>query len=236
VEKRGFIKAVRSWDSKIVARAVGNDPGLARYVDQIGKTPLHHCAEIDSKKFGLNTVDSLATAKALIKAGADVNSVRIIIDDGEEFAATPLWYAVAWGKNLPLVQLLTDSGAHPDDNAIGSAIWDQSQEMAELIRSRGGQVDHKFRGDTPLLRTIKSKRYRLLSWLVENGADINARDAAGYTALHFAAKGNHNLAQIGELLSLGAKPGLKAKDGSTPLSIAKANDKQKLSALLMKST
>lgn len=236
MDKRGFIKAVRSWDSKIVARAVSNDPGLARYVDQIGKTPLHHCAEIDSKKFGLNTVDSLATAKALIKAGADVSSVRIIIDDGEEFAATPLWYAVAWGKNLPLVHLLLDSGAHPDDNAIGSAIWDQNQEMAELIRSRGGQVDHKFRGDTPLLRTIKSRRYQLLSWLVENGADINARDASGNTALHFAAKGSHNLAQIGELLRLGAKPGLKAKDGNTPLSIAKANDKQKLTALLMKRT
>src|SRR6185295_4382655 len=176
VDKRNFIKAARGWESSAVAEALVTEPALARYVDKIGKTPLHHCAEINPKKFRLNITESIATAKALLDAGADVNAVRVIIDDGEEFLATPLWYAVAWGKNLPFARLLLETGAHPDNNAMASAIWDQDLMMAELLRSHGGNIDHKAGGETPLLRTVKAKRFRLLNWLTENGADINAKD------------------------------------------------------------
>lgn len=215
-----------------MAGALETEPALARYADKIGKTPLHHCAEIDPKKFRLQVNDSIATAKALLDAGADVNAVRVIIDDGEEFLATPLWYAVAWGKNLPLVRLLLESGAHPDNNAMGSAIWDQDLLMAELLRSHGGNLDHKSGGETPLIRTVKAKRLGLLKWLLENGADINAKDSNGYTALHHAAKGSHTLAQVEELLKGGARPNLKAKDGMTPITLAESAGKKRLLELL----
>lgn len=215
-----------------MAGALETEPALARYVDKIGKTPLHHCAEIDPKKFRLQVSDSIATAKALLDAGADVNAVRVIIDDGEEFLATPLWYAVAWGKNLPLVRLLLETGAHPDNNAMGSAIWDQDLLMAELVRSHGGNIDHKSGGETPLIRTVKAKRLALLKWLMENGADINAKDLNGYTALHHAARGSHTLAQVEELLKRGAKPNLKAKDGLTPIALAETAGTKRLLELL----
>ena len=92
MDKRAFTKAVRIWESHTVETALAIDPKLASYVDRIGKTPLHHCAEINPKKFGLKVSDSTKTAEALLSARADVNAVRVIIDDGEEFRATPLWY------------------------------------------------------------------------------------------------------------------------------------------------
>jgi ankyrin repeat protein len=231
VDKKTFIKAVRAWEAKVVAQVLVKDPALARYVDKIGKTPLHHCAEINPE-FRFNVMDSLATAKALLDAGADVNAIRVIIDDGEKFLATPVWYAVAWGKNLQLVRLLLEAGAHPDNNAMSSAIWDQDRAMAELLREHGGEIDYKSGSETPLLRTVKAKRFQLLPWLVENGADINAKDSAGYTALHHAARGTHTIAQVEELLRLGAKSNLKAKDGTTPISLGQTAGKSRLVELL----
>jgi len=232
MDKRAFIKSVRTWQSEVVSNALAVDPDLAKCVDKIGKTPLHHCAEIDAKKFRLSVDDSLKTARALLGAGADVNAIRIIIDDGQEFYATPLWYAVAWGRNYDLARLLLECGARPDDNAVGSAIWDQDLRMAELLRTHGAKIDHMARGETPLLGNVKARRLKLLKWLIDNGANINFQDTSGYTALHYAAKGGHTLAQVEELLSYGAKPQIKAMDGSTPIALAEAKGKSKLVKLL----
>lgn len=232
MDKRAFIQSVRNWQADAVRNALASDPGLANYADKIGKTPLHHCAEIDAKKFGLNLSASIDTAQALLLAGADLNAIRAIIDDGEEFHASPLWYAVAWGKNYDLARLLLESGARPDDNAAGSAIWDQDLRIAELLRTHGANIDHQSRGETPLLRTAKARRLKLLKWLIDHGADINFQDANGFSALHYAAKGTHTLVQVEELLSYGAKPQLKARDGSTPVTLAEAKGKPKLVRLL----
>ena len=233
MDKRDFIQSVRSWQAGAVETALASEPDLANYTDKIGKTPLHHCAEVDGTKFRLSVADSLKTARALLRSGADVNGIRIIIDDGEEFQATPLWYAVAWGKNYDLARLFLESGARPDDNAVDSAIWDQDLRIAELLRNHGANIDHQSRGETPLLRTVKARRLKLLKWLIDNGADINFQDANGFSALHYAAKGTHTLVQVEELVSYGARPQLKAKDGNTPIALAEAKGKSRLVKLLM---
>lgn len=234
MDRNAFIKHVRNWESKVVAEALASDPKLALFVDQNGKSALHHCAGINGVKAGLKTRESVATAKALVSAGADVNLVRVIMDEGEQFLATPLWYAVAWGKNIELVKFLLDNKATPDDNAMRSAIWEQDEAIAELIASHGGRVDAAIANETPLLQTLRSKRFKLLDWLIAKGAKINFQDAAGYTALHYAIKGNHTLTQIEQLLRQGAGPQIKAKDGTTPLSLARKSGKSKLVALLEK--
>jgi hypothetical protein len=232
LDKRVFIKNVRNWQTAVVELALAQEPSLARYKDQIGKTPLHHCAEINPQNVGFNVSDSIGTATALLAAGAEVNAVRIIIDDGEEFHATPLWYAVAWGRNFELAQLLLDNGALPDNNAIGAAIWDQDLRLAALLRSHGAEIDAPCRNETPLLRTVKARRLMLLKWLIDNGANINFQNDKGATALHYAVKGNHTLAQVEELLHYGADSTLAARDGSTAISLATDRGKTKLVALL----
>lgn len=232
MDKRAFIQSVRNWQTDAVETALASEPDLANYTDKIGKTPLHHCAEMDARKVRLSVNDSLKTARALLRSGADVNAIRIIIDDGEEFQATPVWYAVAWGKNYDLARLLLESGGRPDDNAVGSAIWDQDLRMAELLRTHGADIDHLTGGETPLLRMVRARRLKLLKWLIDNGADINFQDTNGFSALHYAAKGSHTLVQVEELLSYGARPQLEAKDGSTPIALAEARGKSRLVKLL----
>lgn len=231
MDKRTFIKHVRSWDSEIVSNLLSEDQQLASYVDNLGKTPLHHCAGINAAAAGLKAIRSVQTARALVAAGADVNAVRVIIDDSEEFQATPLWYAIAWGKNFELARFLLTNGAHPDVNAVRSAIWDQNLELAKLLLSFGANIDTAIHNETPLLLTTKAKRFKLLEWLVANGANINFQDADGFAALHFAVKRNHNLGQIEHLLRLGADSQLPARNGVTPLSLATKAGKKKVVAL-----
>jgi uncharacterized protein len=81
-------------------------------------------------------------------------------------------------------------------------------------------------------KSVKSKRMKLVPWLVENGADINFEDSFGYSALHHAVKRKHNMEQVEELLSCGAIATQRARDGSSPLSIARRLGRTKLIALL----
>jgi uncharacterized protein len=232
MNKKSFIKGVRDWDAKAVAGALAKDPALANYVDQIGKTPLHHCAGINPREVNLSVKKSIETARALVAAKADVNAVRIIIDDGEEFRATPLWYAIAWGKNFDLARFLLENGASPDHNAVRSAIWDQDLRMAELLISFGADIDPVIQNETPLLQIVKSKRLQLVKWLVDHGANINFQDHLGYSPLHYAVKKDYSRTQIEELLRYGARPQLKAKDGDSPVSLARKLGKVRLAELL----
>ena len=229
MDKKTFIRHVRHWDVDVVKKELAREPALANFADQNGKTPLHHCAEINGAKVGLPVKDSVKTAKALISAGADVNALRVIMDEGEEFHARPLWYAIAWGKNYDLAKLLLENGAETD-RWLGTAVWDEDLKMSELLLSHGAEIDPVFRGDTPLLHNVKSRRMKLIPWLVKNGADINYQDHRGYTALHYAVKGLHTIAEVQSLLKLGANPNLKDADGKTAIDLAER--KPKLRALL----
>jgi ankyrin repeat protein len=226
---------VRNWDFAAVESALAGDPALAAYRDQIGKTPLHHCSEINAEKTGLPGARSLKTARALVSAGADVNSVRIIMDEGQEFHARPLWYAVAWGKNIKLAQFLLDNGADPN-GCMWAAVWDQDLGMAKLLYSHGAQIDPVANDETPLLLAVKSRRFMLLDWLIDKGADINFSDSNGCSGLHHAIRKKYTAAQVKTLLDRGANPTLKAKDGSTPVSLAGDQGRTKLVALLKQHT
>ena len=112
------------------------------------------------------------------------------------------------------MRLLLEQGARPDHNATSSAIWDQDLRIAELLRTHGGNLDYVSGGGTPLLRTVKARRLKLVKWLIDHGANINFQDPEGFSALHYAVTSTHTLSQIEELLSYGAKPQLPARDGT----------------------
>ncbi|HEV2393733.1 MAG TPA: ankyrin repeat domain-containing protein [Verrucomicrobiae bacterium] len=72
----------------------------------------------------------------------------------------------------------------------------------------------------------------LAKWLLEQGADVNARSEAGFTPLMFAAtKGSDATAQI--LLAAGADASLKGYLGMTPVMYAAANGNTKILKLLL---
>ena len=57
-------------------------------------------------------------------------------EDEGDFRATPLWYAVARGENLPLVRFLLARGADAS-TSLWAAVWRDDGEMCrELLKSK----------------------------------------------------------------------------------------------------
>lgn len=76
--------------------------------------------------------------------------------------------------------------------------------------------------DTRLVETAKGGDVATVRALLKNGADVNASQPDGTTALHWAAQ-NNDLAMAGELLAAGAKADASNRYAVTPLYFACIN-------------
>lgn len=233
MDKQAFLKHVRNWDGDIVEKALAQDEQLANYIDQTGRSALHHCAATNHRKTRLPVAASIKTAATLLAHGADVNAIRIIIDEGEAFHASALWYAAAWGDNIELMKFLLENDSKPH-NCMWTVAWQQDQQMAELLLSHGAEIDPVAHNETPLLQIVKARRWKLLNWLVAQGANINFQDDKGFTALHYAVNRGYTLAQVTDLLKLGADASIKDNDGESAISLATSQKRTKLAELLAK--
>ncbi len=73
------------------------------------------------------------------------------------FKATPLWYAVAWGRNANLVSLLLRSGASPR-GCLWACVWADDLEMAKTLVKAGAPLNETIGGETPLEYAVRAKR------------------------------------------------------------------------------
>ncbi|XP_062462818.1 ankyrin repeat domain-containing protein 22 isoform X2 [Pezoporus occidentalis] len=87
-----------------------------------------------------------------------------------------------------------------------------------------------------LLMVSKTKQNEnLIKMLLRAGADVNATDFSGSTALHYACKMN-NQAVIPLLLQAHADTSLKNQDGETPLDIARRLQFHSIESMLWKNS
>ena len=85
---------------------------------------------------------------------------------------------------------------------------------------------------TPLIQAVQSGHMRLIGQLIRGGAEINAKDALGRTAAHYAVLHN-NLPVLELVIAAGADANLVDNDGNSPLDYAQENGhtQAKLAAL-----
>ena len=84
---------------------------------------------------------------------------------------------------------------------------------------------------TPLIQAVQSKHMRLLIQLIRGGNEINAIDAWGRTATHYAVSMNNQEA-LKLLLDHGADANLADNDGNTPLDMWPVHENKEMLALL----
>jgi uncharacterized protein len=161
-------------------------------------------------------------AEELIAAHADVNSV-------DKNGSTPLMKAVSLPSRSPemiaekikIVRLLLKSGADPGaKDRFGSNSWQQAMqngtpEMVDAFEDAGV----KGVRETRLMLAIASKDPDEVDALLKKGADVNWKDADGYTALSEAVL-SHNAGMLQAVLDHGADVNLKFQKGWTALMIA----------------
>jgi len=163
--------------------------------DRDGFTALIHAAERNH----------VPTIQALVAKGADLEAS---VDGG----FGPLSLAIESGKFLAakaLIELGANVNAAAGDDRVTPIMVTASQmaigEAAKEIERRQG------------LRSTD-----IATALVERGANVNAVNAHGISALMIAAA-RGNIPMIGLLLDAGADPNLKSKAGKTAIDIAREN-------------
>lgn len=136
---------------------------------------------------GLLYTSDYDKAKILIAAGADVNATN------DDSARTPLSSACAC-SNLETVQLLLKHGAVVKKNSalleeIGSkkdSYPGDDAKIAKLLVQHGADVNAGTpiaKNPIPLITAAENRRPELLKFWLEQGANIDARDSHGNTAL-----------------------------------------------------
>lgn len=102
----------------------------------------------------------------------------------------------------------------------GAAESGDLPHVVHIIEQEGWDVDMRKPSScgTPLMPAASNAHLHVIDWLVEHGADVNARDEALWTPLHFGAKSG---ACVRRLLQLGANPLLESNEGDRPLSRAR---------------
>ncbi|KLU93047.1 hypothetical protein MAPG_11963, partial [Magnaporthiopsis poae ATCC 64411] len=121
----------------------------------------------------------------------------------------------------------------------GHVRWRKEDEKALrvmdklLINGKSATIEagYKEHGHTPLRWAVEEGCEAFTRLLIENGADIEAKDHDGWTPLHWAAgKGHETVAKL--LTELGANIEAKNDNGCTPLHLAAQNKHEAVVRLL----
>jgi len=167
----------------------------------------------------------------------DLEAVRRHIERGTEIEQrdaahmTPLMTAAATGRPQ-LVRLLLAAGADRTQvsSVSGTSLFHAAgarQNSAECVRvllGCGVSVDQPARGGrTPLMVAALVGNYEAAVQLIDAGANPNARDEHGQTALWYAAASHGDVALLRLLLALGCSPHDVDHRGRTALHDAAAH-------------
>ena len=188
--------------------------------DSSGTTPLH-AAVIN---------DHLDVAKVLTAHGSDTNAQSM---DG----STPMVLATS-NSNFPMMDLLLQRGAQVENlgerglSPLEVASRGGHTAAVQWLLMRGAKVNP--RNACPLVEAIFANQPHIVRILQDAGADINATNRLGYTALGAAVKqGNINVVQ--RLLNAGTDVSIHRMslgDG-TPLQMAAFRGDETLVSLLL---
>lgn len=104
-----------------------------------------------------------------------------------------------------------------------------------LVTSNSFSMENtdEFKDCSPLIRACINNRLQAAQWLLEWGADANAKDITGKTPLHFVAECTDNAQFVELLLNNGADINIKAPFGLTPIQLAQINSHWKAANKLL---
>jgi len=118
--------------------------------------------------------------------------------------------------------------------ALHFACYFSQPDAALLLIEKGAAVDAAASNPTKVMPLHSAASVRNLDAarrLIEHGAPVNARQQAGWAAIHAAAQ-NGDRAMVELLLKHGADPKLPNDDGKTPAAVARENGHLEIAALL----
>jgi len=223
-----FITAVTSLDISLVRELV-KEAKWASWSEPSGKNALHYLCGIGPTGDPVDDDSALAILKLLLKSGMDINSVHRIEEKNGYFPGTPLWYAYTRGRNEKLYKYLLKNGADPS-HCWWAIAWYDDVPAAKLWIKHGATIGQKPSLNDLFLGSFQWKKFTFTKWLLDEGADVNARGPGGLTALMLAVK-RKDEDSIKWLMASGADPDLESDSGLSARKIAKTNGPKRLAVL-----
>ena len=193
-----LLRAVQMLDTAAVRRLLAG-----------GANPNTRTSSGHSLLSGAVNRGSVAIARALIEAGANV---RARPRQGE----TSYLHAAVQRGYLEMSRLLLDAGASAAEPGTAThAAASGNFEVLRLVREAG--ADAREWSDEPLRAAASAGNVEAVRWLLSNGAQVDASDSNGRTALSRAVAFNQH-ETVRALLEAGADPRQRAPgSGWTPL-------------------
>jgi uncharacterized protein len=100
---------------------------------------------------------------------------HVPLEEGR-FKATPIWYAIAHGDNLPLVKMLLKRGARAD-NCLYAAVWNDNADVLREILKTNPPINDLQQGEPVLISAVRWRKLKTLDVLLDAGADVSLHDA-----------------------------------------------------------
>ena len=191
-------------------------------------------AEVNGKNKGGYTALHLAAKRGQAAAAAALLEAKADIGLASKSGKTALHYVAYYNGNLDLAKALLDAGAAvnakdgKNKTPLDYALSKKRTELAELLRSKGGKTTKELAAAENIFAAAEVGDLEAIKKHLEGGADVNAANKQGYTALHMAVRrGQKDAAAL--LLEKGANVNAERK-GKTTLDFAGKNEE--IAALL----
>jgi ankyrin repeat protein len=209
--KTRLTEQVKAFDAAGVLAGLDARPDLLAVRDERGRTWLHLAAAQPVGDDAGKAAASVALAAGLVGRGLDIDDAAFT--EPPAWRATPLWYAISWGRNLGLARWLLERGCDPD-HSLFAAAWNKDMDAIRLLLDHGAPLrDEVFVG------AVEWSRFEAAEAFLRRGANPDATDAKGRTALHMMLKKGSAPEQVAMVLSYGARTDIAGPDGKTAAEI-----------------
>ena len=225
MSKTRLIEAVKQLDLREAKEILQAKPELLKVWNDQGRNLLHLACSADCRKLKKPEAAAVRMVAFLLDGGLDIEEEG---GSGSDLCK-PIWFATARGRNLSVVRMLIKRGAQPN-GLYAAGWWEDIKILNELIDA--GADKEVVVGVTPFLACWGWQRFKAAKALALKGANVNAQDKRGRTALHIGIEKEFDPALLKWLVTHGASPDIPDREGITArLKASRKRNKKFLAAL-----